>query len=173
MRILSLAILLLSLPVIASSQLKTEVRGGLAIGSHSTTLAGLDLLPRLSTSLIIKKDWQDRYSIFASGSFLLFGCENGFCRGPSVIDVKHYSATAGLEARYWRAWLRIGSGVGSTAIRGESELGMAVMIATGLRLDIGRFELLPGATYRWMSSENETIALVADLGVGYRLRGER
>ena len=163
---------LLAFPAIGQAQIELEARGGLAVGSHSSTYAGLDLLPRPSAELFGKLNW-NRYSLIAGGSFAMFGCEQGFCQGPSTVRVTLGSVLAGLEVRYWRAWLRGAAGRGLTDIRGERKPGNATLLSTGLRIDIGHFALTPGLTYRWMSGKTETLALSADLGLAYRIGGRR
>lgn len=163
------ALCLSNLPATAAGQLEIEIRGGMAVGSHSTTLAGLDVLPRPSAELVVKKSLGS-YSVLAGGSFASFGCENGFCEGPSIVGVRHVSAVAGAEISYGLAWLRGGGGLGFTQIRETSEIGPSLFAASGIRVDVWRFVVLPGVSYRWMrSGGKETLVAGADIGIGYRI----
>ena len=160
------------IPLPVSGQVEIEARGGMSIGSHSSTFAGLEFLPRPSFDLIVKKDWRN-LSVILSSSYASFGCEHGFCKGARTIGVRQLSGYAGLEARYGFGWLRGGGGAGMTNILNTSEIGPALFLASGIRYDFGAISLLPGVSYRWMRAGKETITVSADLGISYTIGGIR
>lgn len=171
MRKLVLLAVLLAAPIHASAQIEVEARGGIAIGSHSTTLAGLDIAPRPATDLLVKLN-RGRYSILAAGSVGWFGCTEGFCDGPSTVNVRHVSGALGAEARLGPVWLRSGGGMAQTQLRTESAFGPTVFASAGWRAAVSGFLLTPGATYRWTrDGDSETVALSAELGISYRIGG--
>ena len=172
-RLVLIVLFCLCWPLSAAGQLSVEARGGMSIGSHSSTLAGLEVLPWISADLFVKKDL-GRYALMIGGSYSSFGCEDGFCRGGGIVGIRHMAGVVGVEAGYGIAWMRTGGGMGFTEIRSESEFGPVVFVAGGVKVRIWRFLLLPGVSYRWMNAEGkETIVANMDLGISYRLGSER
>ena len=161
----------------AAAQVALEVHGGTAIGSHSSTLAGLDFQPRVQAEAIGKKDIgvDGRLRVFASGAFTWFGCTEEFCGGASTVDVRNYALTAGLEYNRFGCWARGAVGAGMTDIRGSTETGLATSAAVGARVGVGwGFALTPGVTYRWMYGGGaQTLSVGVGLGLSYRLGGAR
>lgn len=161
-----------SLPAPAAAQLAVEARSGVVVGSHSTTLAGLELLPGPAVDLTARWTASDRYAFVAGGSFAAFGCEDAFCRGPLTVDVQHYAVLAGVEARYWLWWLRTTGGVGMTRIRGEAYVGPAFAANGGVRFDLWRFALRPGVSCHFaIASGERTLTMGLDFGIAYRVWG--
>ena len=168
----ALAALCILAPPARGQLFEIEARGGVSVGSHSSTVAGLEALPRPSLDLLVKRDlW--KYTLLVSGSYSSFGCENGFCKGANTVEIRHITGVVGMETGYRLAWLRGGAGFGLTEIRGTSEVGPSLFIATGVRLDLWRFAVLPGVSYRWMHSGKETLTMSGDIGISYRVGSSR
>lgn len=153
--------------------IELEARGGLSIGSHSSTFAGLDLLPYPMGEVLVKRPWRENLAFTIGGFYSSFGCEEGFCAGSREVRVQHFSAGAGLEAKYSIAWLRGMAGFGMTQIQRETEQGPAAHLAGGVRLDFGPVTVSPGLTLRWMKSGNETFVVGTDIGLIYRIGGDQ
>ena len=173
MRVLGVLLGLLA-TVPAAAQIEFEVRGGAAIGSHSSTLAGLDFQPRVSVEAIGKMD-VGGLRTFAAGAFTGFGCTQGFCTGPNTVGITNLALAAGVEASRFGVWARGGLGAGATEIRGSWEIGPAASLAVGGRIGVGwGLALAPGVTYRWMyGGGSQTIMVGAGLGLNYRLGAGR
>ena len=173
MKRLIILIVLSLIPVTGDGQtVELEARGGMSIGSHSTTFAALEVLPQPMGELLVKKSWRN-LAFVIGGLYSGFGCAEGFCSGSRTMRIRHYSATAGLELREGIAWFRGMAGMGMSEIRGIRDRGPAANLAAGVRIPVGPLTVAPGVTYRWMQSESETIVLDAGLGFTYSIGGGR
>jgi hypothetical protein len=160
----------------ASAQTHVEMWGGLTVGSHTATAAGLDVAPALSIEALVVRQLSPWLGIYGGYVHTAFGCEEGFCldRGLTVTG-DH--AVLGGEVRRGRPWLRVGLlfGVAEVGTEGEApEAGVGIHAGAGLTVGAGRVRFLPGFSYRWMaasttSSSAHAVALALDLGVGVRL----
>ena len=172
-----MTIILLALAGPASAQpeddpalFEVEARSGIAIGAHSSTWAGLEFLPRLSADLLVRRN-SGGLSVFGAGSFVMFGCADGFCTGPSAVVINMATGVVGFEIDYSQLWFRAGAGGGLSVIRGEPETGFAVLASAGARVPLGPLSISPGTTVRWLQGTSRAFAAGVDLGISYRLGG--
>lgn len=160
----------------ASAQTRFEIRGGLAVGSHTATAAGLDVVPALSYDLLLLRQVSSGVSVLGGFSHTAFGCEEGFCLDRDLTVVGNHGML-GAEFRRGSPWLRVGLLVGATEVGSEGEspdMGVGVHTSAGFTIGTGRVRFLPGASYRWLSantpsSSDHAVALALDLGVSVRL----
>ena len=162
----------------AAAQFQAEVRGGLTVGSISSSAAALDIAPLLSYDVIVKRQVMPSVSVFGGFFRTAFGCEEGFCTGKEISVVGNHGAV-GAEWSGGVPWVRLGVLFGTTRAGTEGEApdpGAGVHAAAGLAVGAGRFRFLPGVSYRWLSastpsSSDHAIALALDLGFGIALGG--
>ena len=161
-----------------AAQLNVEVRGGLAIGSHSATYAALELVPSLTGDVLASWQFRDALLLFAGATRTSFGCDDGLCHGKVLITGLH--GIVGAEYRWRMLWGRMGGMFGQLAIgtvlnRGllstprlaTRSWGPGVYGAMGARLSLpflSRAEVVPGFSYRWMSGGGRAVCLTGDLG---------
>ena len=168
MRMILIAGCMLLFPTLASAQrVEIEAHAGVAIGSHSETLAELETIPRPAFSLLAKgRFWKD-LSIFAGGSFVSFGCNDGWCRR---FDIESIEAIAGVEGRYRFLWARAGGGYGTTTIQNDTRNGPVIYGALGARMTVKPISLLPSGSIRWNQLGDEhALSLNVGLGFAYEL----
>ena len=173
-----------------TGQMQVEARGGLTIGSHSASAAGLEIVPALSFDIVIRR--QILESIAAYGGFFRtsFGCESeeSFCanQDPSITIVGTHGVVGvewgppGMGRTGIQPWVRGGLMYGSTkagTLGGAPQPGIGIHAAGGLSVGSGQFRFLPGLSYRRMSATQEgdsdahAVALAVDLGFAYRIGG--
>lgn len=160
----------------ASAQTHAEVRGGLTVGSHTATAAGLDIAPDLSFEALLVRQLRPWLGIYGGYMRTAFGCEEGFCLDRGLTVTGNHLVLGG-EMRRGRPWLRLGLlfGVAEVGSEGEDpEAGIGIHAGAGLTVGVGRIRFLPGFSYRWMaagtaSSSGHAVAVALDLGVGVRL----
>jgi hypothetical protein len=159
-----------------AAQVRAELRGGLAVGSHTGTAAGLDIAPSVSFEALIVKPLGERLSVYGGLVRTGFGCEEGFCLERDVTVTGTHGAL-GVELGREGPWLRLGALFGRTEVGTEgepSDLGPGVHVGAGLRWGSGRVLFMPGASYRWLSANSpagseHAVALALDLGLSVRL----
>lgn len=169
-------ILLLAAPV--AGQIDAEVRGGVTVGNHTGTAAGLDLVPKLSYEASMVVGVRQGVAAYAALVRTAFGCEEGFCleRDPTVVGTH---GAVGVELRRGIPWLRVGFLYGTTKVGAEadaSDAGAGVLGAVGLTLGSGRLRFVPGVSLRRFSAGTATsaehvTAVAVGLGVRVRLGG--
>ncbi|NNM05744.1 MAG: hypothetical protein HKO65_11710 [Gemmatimonadetes bacterium] len=171
---LALGVVLVQGP--AAGQTHAELRGGVAVGSHTGTAAGLDFAPAFSYEALVIRPITPLLSVYGGYARTAFGCEEGFCLDRDL-TVNGSHGVLGAEARKGWAWLRLGVLFGKTEVGTEGEspdMGPGLHLGAGVALGSGRFRVLPGLSYRWLSantpsSSDHAVAVAADLGVGIRL----
>lgn len=152
------------LPIRADAQMEVEARGGLAVGSHSTTLAGLEILPRPAGELLLKYHMAVDYTAFAGYAGTSFGCETAFCSERTTISGNHL--VAGIEYHHEWLWGRVGGLLGAVAIEGTTNTGMGAYAAGGLRLYTGPIVTLPGISYKYMKAgDAHAVSFGLNLGI--------
>jgi len=160
----------------AAGQTHAELRGGLTVGSHTATAAGLDFVPALSYEGLVMRQITPRLSVYGGYVRTAFGCEEGFCLDRDLTVTGNHGVL-GAEARKGWAWLRLGMlfGVTEVGTEGESpDLGPGIHAGSGFTFGWGRMSFRPGLSYRWLtaktsSSSDHAVAVGVDLGVGIRL----
>ena len=171
------------LPVVAilglsplSAQTEVELRGGLGIGSHSASAAGLDFAPAPAWEVLVLRRVSDRLALHGGFVRTSFGCEQGFCQDRDV-TARGSHGVVGAELRWGGPWVRLGALLGTVEMGdlGEpSDMGPGLHAGAGLTIGGGRVRFLPGLSYRWLSASEPTgsehaVALALDLGVSIRL----
>ena len=165
-------------------EVEAEVRTGVTIGSHSMSAAALDIVPRLSVDIVLKRRIVPSLSVFGGYLRTAFGCEQGFCAGAELTVVGNHGAL-GVELAPtlpWmneQTWLRGAVLFGSTEAGTEGdapEPGLGMLFGAGTTVPFGRLSLMPGLSYRWLSANTvsstaHAIALSFHVGVGIRLSG--
>jgi len=160
----------------AAGQTNLELRGGLAVGSHTGTAAGLDFAPALSFQALVLRQMKPGLSVYGAYVRTAFGCEEGFCLDRDLTVVGNHGAL-GVEMRRGSPWLRLGLLFGATEVGTEGEspdAGVGIHAGAGFTIGSGRVRFLPGASYRWLSANtpstsDHAVALALDLGVRIRL----
>lgn len=163
---------------------EAEVRTGLTIGSHSRSAAALDVVPRLSVDVVVKRQVTSALSAFGGYYRTVFGCEEGFCTGTGVNIVGNHGAlgaewTPTVPWLRGQPWIRAGLLFGSTEAGTEGDdpdPGLGMLVGTGATVSFGRLLFMPGFSYRWLtantvSSTAHAIALSFHLGFGMKLSG--
>ena len=163
----------------AAAQTRAEIRGGFAMGSISTSAAGLELAPSPTYEVSVLRQIRPGVAAFGSYVHTAFGCKEGYCRGREV-DVSGNHGTLGAELRRggW-PWVRLGVLYGATRVGTEGEapeLGFGFQGRIGFDIGTGRVRFLPAVSYRRLSANTPSasdyaVALAADLGVDVRLSG--
>lgn len=161
---------------------RAEVSTGLSVGSHSASGAALDIVPRISVDVVLKRQVHDSWSVFGGYYRTAFGCEEGFCTGLDLSIVGNHGVlgaewTPELSWLRGHPWARAGLLFGSTeaGMGGDSpQFGPGIAIGLGATVPYGRLALLPGVSYRWLtanttSSSAHAVALSMHLGFGIRL----
>ncbi len=164
----------------AAGQTHAELRGGLSIGSHTGTAAGLEAAPAFSFEALAVRQITPLLSVYGGFSRTAFGCEEGFCLDRDL-TVTGTHGVLGAEAHKAWAWLRLGVLVGKTEVGTEGEapdMGPGFHLGAGLSFGGERVRIRPGLYYRRMSantpsSSDHAVALGADLGVAVRLGSVR
>ena len=156
----------------AAAQTSVEARSGLAVGSHTSTAAGLEWAPALSYEIRIARQLRPRVAVSAGYVRTAFGCREGFCRGREPTVTGHHAALGAELSRGW-LWGRVGVLYGTTRVGTEGETpqaGPGLEAGAGLRVRLGRARIGPGLSWRRMSadtpsSSDRAVALGFDLGV--------
>lgn len=165
-------------------EVEAEVSTGVTIGSHSRSAAALDVVPRLSIDIVLKRWITPNVSVFGGYLRTAFGCEEGFCTGADLTVVGSHGALGVelLPKLAWldgQPWLRGGVLFGSTEAGTEGddpEPGLGMLFGVGATVPFGRLSLMPGLSYRWLtantvSSTAHAIALSLHVGIGIKLSG--
>lgn len=165
-------------------EVEAEVRTGVTIGSHSRSAAALDVVPKLSIDVVLKRRIGPNVSAFGGYLRTAFGCEEGFCTGADLTVVgNHWALGVELLPKLaWldgQTWLRGGVLFGSTEVGTEGddpEPGLGMLFGFGATVPFGRLSLMPGLSYRWLtantvSSTAHAIALSLHVGIGIKLSG--
>jgi hypothetical protein len=163
-------------PGVAAGQTHAELRGGLTVGSHTATAAGLDVVPKLSYEVLIRRRITPRLSVYGGYVRTAFGCEEGFCLDRDL-TVTGSHGVLGAEGWAGGAWLRLGVLFGVTEVGTEGEPadpGPGIHAGVGFTFGSGRVSFSPGLSYRWLSAKTSSgsdhaVAMTLDLGVGIRL----
>lgn len=161
-----------------------EVLTGLTIGSHSRSGAALDVVPRVSVDVVVKREVARDLSVFGGYFRTAFGCEEGFCAGTDLTVVGNHGAlgTEWAPTLSWvpgQPWLRAGLLFGATEVGmagDDPEFGPGILVGVGATGSIGRLVLMHGVSYRWLtantaSSRAHAVALSLHLGFGMKLNG--
>jgi len=159
-----------------AAQTIVEAWGGLAVGSHTATAAGLDLAPRPSFQALVFREMTPRVGLFGGYSHTAFGCEEGFCLDRDL-TVTGRHGIVGVELGRDGPWLRLGLLLGTVEVGSEgeaSDLGPGAQVSVGLTLGSSRVRFLPALSYRWLSAGSgvgaaHAVALALELGASYRL----
>jgi hypothetical protein len=160
----------------AAGQTHAELRGGVTVGNHTATAAGLDFAPALSSEALVVQRITPRLSVYGGYVRTAFGCEEGFCLDRDL-DVTGNHGVLGGEAGIGGAWVRLGVLFGVTAVGTEGEPadpGPGLHAGAGFTFGSGRLSLAPGLSYRWLSastssSSEHAMAVALDVGVRIRL----
>lgn len=172
------ALAALALHGAAAAQTSVEVRGGLAVGSHTATGAALDMAPALSYAALVTHRLGPRLGLFGGYLRTAFGCEEGFCLDRDLTVTGNHAA-AGAELTFGPAWVRGGLLFGVTRVGTEGEdpnAGVGVLAAAGFTVGQGRVRFVPALSYRWMAADtpsrsDHAAAVTVDVGVAVRLGG--
>ena len=166
-------------------EVEAEVRTGVTIGSHSRSAAALDIVPKLSFDVLVKRRLVPHLSVFGGYFRTAFGCEEGFCTGTDLTVVGNHGAL-GVQwdpTVSWlqgEPWIHAGLLFGSTRAGTEGDQprpGVGMLFGTGATVGfVGRLVFMPGLSYRWLtantvSSTAHAIALSLHLGFGMKLSG--
>jgi len=176
LRLIAIVLGAVLVPGPAAGQTHAEFRGGLTVGSHTATVAGLDVAPKLSYEVLIMRRMAPRLSVYGGYVRTAFGCEEGFCLDRDL-TVTGSHGVLGAEVRAGGAWLRLGVLFGVTEVGREGEpadLGPGIHAGAGFTFGSGRVRFSPGLSYRWLSaktpsSSDHAVAVTMDFGVGIRL----
>jgi len=160
----------------AAGQTHAELRGGLTVGNHTATAAGLDFAPALSFEALVVRRITPRLSVYGGYVRTAFGCEEGFCLDRDL-DVTGNHGVLGGEAAMGGAWVRLGVLFGVTEVGTEGEPadpGPGIHAGAGYTFGSGRLGFIPGLSYRWLpastsSSSEHAVAVALELGVRIRL----
>lgn len=163
---------------------EAEVGTGLTIGSHSRSGAALDVVPRVSVDVVVKREVAPDLSVFGGYFRTAFGCEEGFCTGADLTVVGNHGALGAewapaLSRLPGKPWLRAGLLFGSTEVgtAGDApEFGPGVLVGIGATGSLGRLLFTHGVSYRWLtantvSSTAHAVALSLHFGFGMKLSG--
>ena len=164
----------------AAGQTHAELRGGLTVGNHTATAAGLDFVPALSWEALVVQRITPRLSVYGGYVRTAFGCEEGFCLDRDLTVTGNHGVLGG-EAGLGGAWARLGILFGVTEVGTEGEPadpGPGIHAGAGFTFGSGRLSLLPGLSYRWLpastsSSSDHAVAVALELGVRIRLGSPR
>ncbi len=164
---------------------QAEVRAGLSVGSHSASAAALDIVPKVSLDVVLKRQINSSWTVFGGYCRTAFGCEEGFCTGLdlSIVGSHGVLGTEWTPDVPWlrgQPWARGGLLFGSTraGTKGDPpQFGPGIDIGVGGTVPFGRVLLLPGVSYRWLSANTASntahaVALSLQLGLGVRLGNE-
>lgn len=160
----------------AAGQTQAELRGGLTVGSHTATAAGLDFAPKPSYEALVLRRITPRLSVYGGYVHTAFGCEEGFCLDRDLTVTGNHGVL-GAEVRGGGAWLRLGFLYGAVEVGTEGEPAdpsPGIHAGAGFTFGSGRVRFLPGLSYRWLSaktssSSDHAVAVAVDLGVAIRL----
>jgi len=163
------------LPAAAEAQTHVEVRGSLTVGSYSSSRAGLEIEPRVSFDVVLRRNLTDRLSVYGSYSRMEFGCVEQFCRGrPKVVSGNH--GAVGGEVSWHYLWARVGGMVGVAKIDGARNpaVGFGGQVAIGGRYEVMGFQLRPGLSLervqaKYSAETDWATAISLDFGGGYSL----
>jgi hypothetical protein len=175
LRLFALAMGVMLVPTPVVGQIQAEIRGGITVGSHTGTAAGLDFAPALSFEALVVHQITPLISAYGGYARTSFGCKEGFCLDRDL-NVTGNHVVVGAEARKRWAWLRLGVLLGKTEVGSEGEspdLGPGLDAGAGVALGSGRLSFLPGISYRWMAANtpsNSDHAVAVGLGLGVRVR---
>lgn len=170
-----------------TGQMQAEVRGGLTVGTHSLSGAGLELTPAVSFDVVVRRQVLSSVAVYGGFFRTSFGCEEGFCyeQDPSITIVGTHGVLglewgpAGMEDSPAKPWVRAGVMYGSTkagTVGDDPEPGIGIHGAAGLSVGSGNFLFMPGLSYRRMAAtqgddKGHAVALAVDLGFAYRIGG--
>lgn len=160
----------------AGAQTFVEAWGGLAVGNHTATAAGLDLAPRPSFQAVVFREMTRRIGLYGGYAYTAFGCEEGFCLDRDLTVTGHHGVV-GVEVGQDGPWLRLGLMMGTVKVGSEGDapdLGPGAQVSVGLTLGSARLRFLPALSYRWLSASSgagagHAVALALELGASYRL----
>lgn len=166
------AVCLMALAGPLAAQTGIELRGGVAVGNHTGTAAGLDMLPKPSFDALLVRGLKPGLGLYGGFARTAFGCEEGFCLDRDLTVVGTHGVL-GAEISRSIVWLRAGLMFGSTKVGSEGEAsdpGLGVQGALGLAVGSGRVRFLPGVSFRRFAAssslaDDHVTALTADLGV--------
>lgn len=173
----------------AAAQMQVEARGGLTVGNHTAHYSGLDIAPRVSLDVVIRRQILRSVAVYGGYFRTSFGCEESFCENRDITVVGSHGALGaewsppGMEGKPAQPWVRAGVMFGSTEASDASaevdvpaDPGIGFHMAAGLSVGSGRFRFLPGVSYRRMAAtqgddEATAVAVAVDVGFAYRLGG--
>ena len=158
--------------------LRVEMLGGMTIGSHTESAAGLDMAPSASFGIGASMGvWRPDFAVFAAFQRAAFGCEEGYCVNAGHTVAGNHGAV-GVEWAPSRAWMRAGLLLGVVKAGDVgSNFGIGVLGAGGFTAGTGKLRFKPGVSYRWMQAATEAepdakaIALGLEIGLDYLLGG--
>ena len=166
------------------NQLRMEVRGGMSIGSHSESAAKLDLAPKPSFDVLVRREVIPTLSVFGGYYRTTFGCLEGFCTDRDITVVANHGAVGAQWVPYLPQlplgpWLRGGVLVGSTRAGTEGadpNIGFGLDFGVGLQARMGPMLFRPGMSYRYLTANTAAsnayaIALSAHIGLEFALGG--
>ena len=159
-----------------SAQTAAEVRGGLMVGNHTSTAAGLEWVPEPSYEVRITRQVRPGVALSAGYLRTSFGCTEGFCRG-SEPTVTGTHAAVGAQLSRGPLWARVGALYGAVRVGSEGEAplaGLGIEAGAGIRVPIGRLSIRPGVSWRRMAADtpsrsDRAVALGIDLGIRLEL----
>ena len=171
----------------AVGQMQVEARGGLTVGSHSASFAGLDIVPAVSFDVVVRRQMLSSVAVYGGFFRTSFGCEEGYCleQEPAIRIVGNHGVLgvewgpASMAESPAQPWLRAGAMYGSTkagTIGDDPKPGIGFHVAAGLSVGSGQFRFLPGVTYKRMGATQgddtgHATAVSVDVGFAYRIGG--
>ena len=173
----------------AAAQMQVEARGGLTVGNHTAHYSALDIAPRVSLDVVIRRQILRSLAVYGGYFRTSFGCEEGFCKEKDITVVGNHGALGaewsppGMEGKPAQPWVRAGVMFGSTEASDAkrpldvpADPGIGFHMAAGLSVGSGRFRFLPGVSYRRLAAtqgddEATAVAVAVDVGFAYRLGG--
>jgi len=171
----------------AAGQMQVEAGGGLTVGNHSASFAGMDVVPAVSVDVVVQRQMLSSIAVYGGFSRTSFGCEEGFCKDqdPAITIVGNHGvlgvewSPSGMEQSPARPWLRAGAMFGSTragTLGDDPEPGIGIHMAVGLSVGSGQFLFVPGFSYKRMAAtqgddKGHATAVSVDLGFAYRIGG--
>ena len=169
---IAVAVLMLAATPAAGQDLRIEVRGGVAVGAHSSTEAALDLAPNMVVGGFLSYPVRDKLSVFGGYSYHRYGCDNGFCWTNETITNSH--GILGVEYDLGLGWARVGGMFGSVGINNTVNVGPGAYASGGIRAWLGPLAVRPGLSFRWMKAgEDSAVSFTGEIGLEFNLRDIR
>ena len=158
---------------LSAQQVVAEFRFGGAVGSQTTTAAGLELVPGPSVVGLLEIGLVRPVYAYGGLIWTTFGCEQGFRSGRDV-RFSGQSLALGFGLRPRPFWTRVALLYGVIAPDDDDtqDLGLGFAVSSGVDVYLGRFRFSPGLAYRrHFSDTDRAVSLSGELGLGLPLGG--